>query len=334
MINNQKQNNGIYQFGGDFYVKLPNNTVWSLEDNMSLRKKLNCSFLCATLFKLYEGTNMINVTSFSIEELMVSCGYTSDKRMIKKFKELLLQLNKLNVISNLSKDIIKAKADTYIKCRLNLKLDSQYFMIYAQQYKGIFNSDYDVKLKNNAFTFFCYIVSRMKTYNENKTYQYTFFSLKTASEDLGLSISALQNCIRVLKNCLRMNIDHIGYVGSQKQNTNNIYAFDYESLIYGLKQSYEYFSTFEGFKCKEEYENIMSDKVIDKLYPKPSEEEAPKIKETVEEPIYDYSYEPYGEPIEEEPIEEEYESLEEEITEVVGEAVNYVMNGMDFSILA
>lgn len=332
MINNQKQNNGIYQFGGDFYVKLPNHTVWNLEDNMSLRKKLNCSFLCATLFKLYENTNMRNVTSFSIEELMESCGYKNDKDTVKQFKKLLLQLKELNIISNLSKDISKAKSDTYIKCRLNLKLDSQYFMVYAQQFEGIFNSDYDVKLKNNAFTFLCYIVSRMKTYNDNKTYQYTFFSLKTASEDLGISIPTLNNCIGVLKNCLQMNIDHIGYVGSQKQNTNNIYAFDYESLIYGLKQSYEYFNDFKGFKCKEEYKNIMSDKVIDKLYPKPSEEEAPKIKETVE--VYDYSYE-YEEPIEEEPIEEEYEyePIEEEIMEVVGEAVNYIVNGMDFSAL-
>ena len=285
MIKNQKQNNGIYQIEGDFYVKLPNHTIWNLEDNMSLRKKLNCSFLCATLYKLYENTNIRNVTLFSIEELIEGCGYKPIDKTIKQFKELLLQLNKINVISNLSTDISKAKPKDFVKCRLNLKLDSQYFMIYAQQFEGIFNSDYDVKLKNNAFTFFCYIVSRMKTYNENKTYQYTFFSLKTASEDLGLSISALQNCIRVLKNCLRMNIDHIGYVGSQKQNTNNIYAFDYESLIYGLKQSYEYFSTFEGFKCKEEYKNIMSDKIIDKLYPKPSEEEAPKIKEVVEEEL-------------------------------------------------
>ena len=285
MIKNQKQNNGIYQIEGDFYVKLPNHTIWNLEDNMSLRKKLNCSFLCATLYKLYENTNIRNVTLFSIEELIEGCGYKPIDKTIKQFKELLLQLNKINVISNLSTDISKAKPKDFVKCRLNLKLDSQYFMIYAQKFEGIFNSDYDVKLKNNAFTFFCYIVSRMKTYNENKTYQYTFFSLKTASEDLGLSISALQNCIRVLKNCLRMNIDHIGYVGSQKQNTNNIYAFDYESLIYGLKQSYEYFSTFEGFKCKEEYKNIMSDKIIDKLYPKPSEEEAPKIKEVVEEEL-------------------------------------------------
>ena len=35
------ENNSIYKIKGDFYIKLPNHTVWNLEDNMSLRKKLN-----------------------------------------------------------------------------------------------------------------------------------------------------------------------------------------------------------------------------------------------------------------------------------------------------
>ena len=278
-------NNSIYKIKGEFYIKLPNDTVWDLEDNMCLRKKTDCAFLCATLYKLYENTNIRNVTLFSIEELMESCGYGLDRRMTKQFKELLIKLNELNVISNLNTDIMKAKADTYIKCKLNLKLDSRYFMIYARQYERIFYSNYDVQLKNNAFTFFCYIVSRMKTYNKNKTYQYTFFGLKEASEDLGISRTTLQKCINLLKDCLKLNIDHIGYVGSKKQSTNNIYAFDYDSLIYGLKQSYEYFSTFEGFKCKEEYEKFMSDEITDKVLPSPSEEEAPEIKEVIEEEL-------------------------------------------------
>lgn len=278
-------NNSIYKIKGEFYIKLPNDTVWDLEDNMCLRKKTDCAFLCATLYKLYENTNIRNVTLFSIEELMESCGYGLDRRMTKQFKELLIKLNELNVISNLNTDIMKAKADTHIKCKLNLKLDSRYFMIYARQYERIFYSNYDVQLKNNAFTFFCYIVSRMKTYNKNKTYQYTFFGLKEASEDLGISRTTLQKCINLLKDCLKLNIDHIGYVGSKKQSTNNIYAFDYDSLIYGLKQSYEYFSTFEGFKCKEEYEKFMSDEITDKVLPSPSEEEAPEIKEVVEEEL-------------------------------------------------
>ena len=250
MTNTQKQNNGIYQLEGDFYVKLPNDIVLGLEDNMSLRKKLNCSFLCATLFKLYEGTNMRNITSFSIEELMESCGYTSDKRMIKKFKELLLQLNKLNVISNLSKDIIKAKADTYIKCRLNLKLDSQYFMIYAQQFEGIFNSDYDVKLKNNAFTFLCYVLSKIKINGG-----FCYFSLTEVSEALGISIPTILSVRDILK---ELKLLYFDFVGTQYHNRNcgTIYAISKEELFKGLQWSYKQYSYLSAFKPKEEYKRL------------------------------------------------------------------------------
>lgn len=252
-----ENNNGIYQFEGDFYVKLPSDTVWNLENNISLRKELNCNFLCSVLYKLYENTNMKNITFFSIEELMESCGYKNDKRITKKFKELLLQLEEINVISDLNKNIKDIKTVELVKCKLNLKLNGRYFMIYSRQFESIFASEYDVQLKNNAFTFFCYIISRMKAYNVDKVYQYTFFTLKQASEDLGISRSTLQNCIKLLKECFKMNIDHIGYIGAQKQSTNNIYALDYDSLIFGLKQSYNYYIGFKGFKCKEEYENIM-----------------------------------------------------------------------------
>ena len=347
----------------DIYVKLPNRVVWVYKDensklegiiiDQSLRALINYNFTVSALYTLYTNLNLKGYTTFSIEELMESCGYKSNKNTIKKFKEFLKELREMNIISNLSIDLNSIKPKELIKCHLNLGINREFFLVYEYQYETIFNSKYTTEEKNNAFTFLCYVLSRIKRISSkfeeqnkaNLNATFCFFGLEKAQYDLGINKKTLLSVRDILK---ELNLLYFDFVGTEYHNRNccTIYALSKKALLNGLQWSIEYYYlNSPSFKCKEEYKylykpqpNEAKDKFIsyngmDNIPPTIIEEEAPKIKEVVEE-VYDYSYE-YEEPIEEEPIEEEYEyePIEEEITEVVGEAVNYIVNGMDFSAL-
>ena len=339
----------------DIYVKLPNRVVWVCKDensklegimiDQSLRALINYNFTVSALYTLYTNLNLKGYTTFSIEELLESCGYKSNKNTIKKFKEFLKELREMNIISNLSIDLNSIKPKELIKCHLNLGINREFFLVYEYQYETIFNSKYTTEEKNNAFTFLCYVLSRIKRISSELDEQskanliatFCFFGLEKSQYDLNINKKTILSVRDILK---ELNLLYFDFVGTEYHNRNccTIYALSKKALTKGLQWSIEYYYlNSPSFKCKEEYKYLykpQSNKVKDKFVSYNGMDNIPpKIKETVEEPIYDYSYE-YEEPIEEEPIEEEYESLEEEITEVVGEAVNYVMNGMDFSILA
>ena len=58
---------------GDFFVRLPNETVWNLEDNgITLKNELKYPFTVSVLYRLVENTNPINETMFSINDLVTS----------------------------------------------------------------------------------------------------------------------------------------------------------------------------------------------------------------------------------------------------------------------
>ena len=216
----------------------------------SLRELINYNFTVSALYTLYTNLNLKGYTTFSIEELIEDCGYKSNKDNIKKFKGLLLQLNEMNVISNLSTDIIKAKANTYIECRLNLDSDSQYFMVYAKQYEAIFNSKYTVKEKNNSFTFLCYVLSKIKINGD-----FCHFSLMEASEELGINKNTILSIRDILK---ELNLLYFDFVGTEYNNKNcdTVYALSKENLLKGLQWSYALYSYFGIFNPKEEYKRL------------------------------------------------------------------------------
>lgn len=173
----------------EFFVKLPNNTVWSLEeDGISLKKELQYPFTLSVLYQLYENTTPIGNTFFSIGELIINCGYKREKDTNKKFRALLKKLEEKEIITNCSVSLEEAKINDLIKCRLNLELKSNFFIVYHKQFKTVFESAYSTPIKNNVFTFLCYILARNYV-----------FTLKEASLDLGTDINTIKKNYAIIK---------------------------------------------------------------------------------------------------------------------------------------
>lgn len=174
---------------GDFFVRLPNESVWNLEDNgITLKNELKYPFTVAVLYRLVENTNPINETMFSINDLVTSCGYKKDKDNIKNFKDLLNKLQDKGIIYNVSIPLDKAKYNSFIRCKLNLEVETNFFMIYHKYFKTVMESDYTASVKNNVFTFLCYILARNYV-----------FTLKEASLDLGTDINTIKKDYAIIK---------------------------------------------------------------------------------------------------------------------------------------
>ena len=257
---NNKENN-YYNLEGfseeEFFVRLPNNTVWTLEESgiKSLRSELKYPFTISVLYKLCENTTPMNVTFFSLSNLVESCGYKKDKDTNKRFKELLKKLEEKGIISNCSIPLDSIKADTMVMCKLNLKLDINYFMVYHKQLKTVMESDYTASVKNNVFTFLCYVLSRIMTCSneEENVIQYCYFSYVKSSKDLDMSEETVINCSAIAKDLGLIFCDNVGYIKSDEKATSNVYALTMNGLMNGLRESYAYYSQYKNFKPKEEY---------------------------------------------------------------------------------
>lgn len=228
----------------EFFVKLPNNTVWSLEeDGISLKKELQYPFTLSVLYQLYENTTPIGNTFFSIGELIINCGYKREKDTNKKFRALLKKLEEKEIITNCSVSLEEAKINDLIKCRLNLELKSNFFIVYHKQFKTVFESAYSTPIKNNVFTFLCYILSRIKTCSseEENNIQWCYFSNEKAMIDLGISEDTIVNCRAISKNLGLIYTDNVGYVKVNNKNCSNVYALTEKGLEFGLRQSYEFY---------------------------------------------------------------------------------------------
>lgn len=250
----------------EMFTKLPNNTVWTLENEVveeSLRKRLNYPFTVTALFLLYSNLNLRNYTTFSIKELIEECGYKVETKKIRAFKDFLKDLVELNILSDLSVDINEVKKNEFIKAKLNLGVESQFYLVYEEQFKKIFNSDYTVEEKNNAFTFLCYILSRIKTLKElsnGGNIQYCYFEYKRAEIDLGISKPTLIKSNEILNNLGLVYSDYVGKINNA--NCCNVYSLTKDGMIFGLRYSYNYYDCAFPleFKPKEEYKNLIKDR--------------------------------------------------------------------------
>lgn len=248
---------------GDFFVRLPNETVWNLEDNgITLKNELKYPFTVAVLYRLVENTNPINETMFSIGDLITSCGYKKDKDNIKNFKDLLNKLQDKGIIYNVSIPLDKAKYDSFIRCKLNLEVETNFFMIYHKYFKTVMESDYTASVKNNVFTFLCYILARLRTINNDKYLSYCYFSYEKAEHDLNMNEDTIINCGTIAKSLGLILYDNVGHIKRYNKRCSNVYSLTEEGLEFGIVSSYEWydceFST--DFIPKKEYKKLYEEK--------------------------------------------------------------------------
>lgn len=152
------------------FTKLPNKLLY-VKEGKSLINELHNDKIILVLDYLYCSVNRKDIIKFSIEDMVVNCGFIPDNHKNKineQFRNMLLKLQELKFITILTKDkegisinlkLIKPKE--WIYCTLDIDLSSNYFELHDKEKDKILT--YNKEKINNLklLIYYCYLNARM-----------------------------------------------------------------------------------------------------------------------------------------------------------------------------
>lgn len=243
------------------FIMLPNNLIWDKESTMIKEYGEKVSYV---LSYLDSNVNRLNKCTFSIEDIILTCGIavkTGKGKSIEQFKVLLLQLQESGIITNTNIEIEKAKIHDYISCEFKMPIEQKeeknvnFFMIERDKFIDIITSDTKSD-KCNLLNTYYYIMARI-----NRKCGFFYDTQEIMSSDLSVSKTTLNKYIDELKNLRVIYYDNIGLVDGKKAN--NIYSDTQEGLNKGLESSGSYYGIkIEVPKVVEETKEIIVDEPI------------------------------------------------------------------------
>lgn len=241
----------------DNFIMLRNDVVWDVNklDNTYLKKY--SSKALAVIIYLYMRVNPTGMASFSISNLITTCGFkvNSNKgKSLDVFKLILFQLIDNNIISIGETHVAKTKINDYIECKINIELDTKgglntnFFKLKYKDIIAIFNSDNII----DNFNIYCYILARIKNRqddNINKIYitggkaEVVYDKYETICKDLMISKTKFNKCINELSELDLIVYGNIGLITKDRKviTANNVYATNKYEFEYGLKESQDWY---------------------------------------------------------------------------------------------
>lgn len=231
---------------GKNFIMLKNNIVRN-KNGASLLIKANNSKVVNVLCALDQMINRLDWCCFSIEKLCIACNVKPTKgkdrngkpRTIEQIRNILILLQQEGYIDNLNVDLSKVKADTFIECTYNNKIEKD----------GFFKLDVDiflklVELKNiDALNFYCYIKSII---GENN--YYCFPKEEDISKDLNICKDNIKKTRELLKVNNLIDFGNIGNIikNGKVQATNMVYVLESKNLLSALDISKAYYVNQQG----------------------------------------------------------------------------------------
>lgn len=216
-----------------YFVKLPNEIVWDFEEE-SIMSYHNQSLMVSVLYQLVNNMNQKGQTFFSLEDLVSSCGYVpraSKGKSNDKFRNVLLTLEEIGYISNSNVPLSEIKGNTFVKCKLNLDLKNNFFIVYDDDYEKIMSVNSSAEKKTHIMIVYCYISARIKS--DSKGNGYTFFKIEDAIKHLGITKATFLDSVRCLKELGILYCDNNGATEKNKTSV-NVYSFTEKGLDDGL----------------------------------------------------------------------------------------------------
>jgi hypothetical protein len=255
----------------DYFVKLPNDLFYKKEnEGNSILKQINNNKVVMILDYIYTSTNRKNITKFTLEDMVISCGFKCDthkKSNNEQFREILAQLKELRIIKS-EYEMKDIKINQMITCTLEIDLSNKFIQIYDSERDKILNQN-NIKIDNiKLFIYYCYLKSRIYKRSEEEGLlairggraEVTWVSYYKINDDLGLSHETIKKYNDVLVN---INLIRIGDAGKwhyledktkQMKDSANIYAlYDVEEgeWILNLKEGIKYYKKLKVNEDKE-----------------------------------------------------------------------------------
>ncbi|MGM9544334.1 MAG: hypothetical protein ACI3T9_05065 [Romboutsia timonensis] len=228
-----------------YFVKLPNEIVWDFEEE-SIMLYHNEILIIPILYQLVNNMNKKGQTFFSLEDLVTNCGYVpknSKGKSNDKFRNALILLEEIGYITDSNIPMKEIKGNTFVKCRLNLDLKNNFFIVYDDDYEKIISLDSKSEKRINVIIIYSYISARIRS--DANGNGYTFFKIEDAIEHLGITKSAFIDGIKCLKELGILYYDNNGAVDKNKTSV-NVYSFTEEGLNFGLAKTRCYYSNLKS----------------------------------------------------------------------------------------
>jgi hypothetical protein len=195
------------------FTKIPNIVLYTYGNkDKSVLEEMN--YNCKTVLiidYLYTIIDLDGISRFSLEDMIISCGYKTDTAKggtNEKFKSIMVDLVKLGCIS-CKADFNKVKIKDLIKCKLKFDISSNFSIMY----KSVKEKIYSVQGVDKAqlFTYYCYINARMHRRGAGDSkisgeYEYTYFGFDSVYNYLKITDKAL-----VKYNDILVELDLIRY---------------------------------------------------------------------------------------------------------------------------
>jgi hypothetical protein len=202
----------------DYYSKLSSDIFYRKKDEVgnSILKEVGNDRVVMILDYLYTHTDRRGINSFTLESLIVGCGYKCDPRNDIKnkrignneqFRNVLEKLVELKAIK-VNCEIKNILVNKNILCTLELDMTNRYVQIHDWEKGKIFNQTV-MKLDNiKLLIYFCYLKCRIYKRSKQELAdsaiglgskaEITWVSYKTITEDLGISDKTITKYNEVL----------------------------------------------------------------------------------------------------------------------------------------
>lgn len=157
----------------NYFSKLPNQLFFVYDNDVidkSILEQCNYDYkVLLVLDYLYTNTNRKDITMFTLEDMVISCGFKVDNHKGKindKFKNILINLQESKIIiTNI--DLSKIKAKEFIKCKIDIfkkddnDKDINFIQLFDYEKDKILNYNKE-KIDNlKMLYYYCYIKARM-----------------------------------------------------------------------------------------------------------------------------------------------------------------------------
>jgi len=269
------------------FIMLPNSLVWNYKNsNNTLTVKYGDNIV-HILSYLSACTNRLDTTVFCLKDLIEFCGLTPKNGANKtneRFKQVLLQLQQDNIISDCNVDLTKVKVTDCISCKFNMPIqkdkngnNTQFFTIDMDNYISIMQ--YQGKLNNITLLKVYYYINARVSRRENITIDGQvhkrdninvdagkancfYDSYINICKDLNMTENTYNKYIKQLHDMGLIYYDNIGLVklNNRTNVANNVYCLNVDELPEALKQSRLYYLdngyTVIGKKTKAEIKKI------------------------------------------------------------------------------
>ena len=237
------------------FTIIPNNYVWAYEEGeVSLVKGLDSKILNVISF-IKDKSDIHGQTCLSLEYLITSCGYkpkTGNGKSNEQFKECLLKLVEVGILEDIDNTIKNCKANTLIRCKLNLpKVESQFFKLSYSKVKEILSIEEGDK--TTLLNIYSYILARLHRrkgnerkkdgtsdnpiYKDGGHAECFYDSQENIAYDLGITKPTLDKHIKILAENGLIYYNNLGKACSKEKgcyNMSNVYTIDKDELEQAL----------------------------------------------------------------------------------------------------